>query len=186
MTSTAAPGIVAGTRRRAAAVLDIVDALDLVSTAVDDRGRDFVHRPVSGPGVINDAYRYAVGGEPRCIVGHALSLANVATEELESMHEPVRDLYSDGRLPIPITLGALIVLDAAQRSEADGSPWGDVLDDAFAAAEKVRDLFYLVADVPQSARRCRTRCLIRGHERCARSRRTESRLTRPGLSCHTA
>lgn len=61
--------------------------------------------------------------------------------------QPVRDLYRDGGLPIPITLGALIVLDAAQRSQDRGRRWGDVLDDAITAAAKFLDLVTIVRDI---------------------------------------
>jgi hypothetical protein len=72
-------------------------------------------------------------------------LAHVRVQDLESMcDQPLRDLYRDDRLPTPITLGALIVLDAAQRSEGRGRRWGDVLDDATAAVARFLDLVSVV------------------------------------------
>jgi hypothetical protein len=72
----------------------------------------------------------------------------------------VRDLYRDGRLPIPITLGALIVFDAAQRSQERGRRWGDVLDDAIAAAARFLDLVSVVPEVGQWVNQCREHCQI--------------------------
>jgi hypothetical protein len=147
MNVTEPSNVVALSNHREVAQLDIMDALDLLATAVIDRGDDFASTPNSGPNITN-RHRYAIFDEPRCIVGYALSLANVTVEDLRSMRDqPVRDLYRDGGLPIPITLGALIVLDAAQRSQDRGRRWGDVLDDAVTAAAKFLDLVTVVRDI---------------------------------------
>jgi hypothetical protein len=77
--------------------------------------------------------------------------------------QPLRDLYRDDRLPTPITLGALIVLDAGQRSEGRGRPWGDVLDDATAAVARFLDLVSVVPEVAESLDHCGTRGPIRSN-----------------------
>jgi hypothetical protein len=94
--------------------LDIADALDLVA---------------------------AGAREPCGIVAFALSMAGVADADLDSIRDrSLRQLYRDGELPIPVTLGALIVLDAAQRSQGRGRAADKVLDDAAAAASRFLDL----------------------------------------------
>jgi hypothetical protein len=134
------------------APLDIADAMDLLASAANDASRDFAVQPVSRSDVGDGPNRYAFDGEPRGTIGHALSMANVAVDDLESMRDhSLRDLYRDGRKPIPITLGALIVLDAAQRSQDHGRQWDDVLDDATAAAARFLDLASLL---PAVLRRC--------------------------------
>jgi hypothetical protein len=123
------------------ATLHVADALDLVAGAANySRCDDRLQRASSSD--IDDAdTRYAYFGAPRGIVGHALSIANVGVADLESMRDQsLRQLYRDGRLPIPITLGALIVLDAAQRSQDRGRQPDEVLDDATAAAARFLDL----------------------------------------------
>jgi hypothetical protein len=113
--------------------LDIGDALDLLATAAHHPGR--------------------------CIVEHALLSANVTVHELEAIRgHRLRDLYRADRLPIDLTLGALVVLDAAQRSEHRGLCGDDVLDDAAAAAARLLDLVAYVPQVNYQAHRCAGRC----------------------------
>jgi hypothetical protein len=50
-------------------------------------------------------------------------------------------------MPIPITLGTLIVLDAAQRNQDRGRHGDEVLDDAMAAAARFLDLVSLLPSV---------------------------------------
>jgi hypothetical protein len=182
MTMTVPSKLLGVTSHEELALLGIADAFDLLAAAVDDRGSDFVVRSNSGPDISDYANLYAFDGEPQCIVGYALSLAHVRVQDLESMcDQPVRDLYRDGRLPIPITLGALIVLDAAQRSEGRGRRWGDVLDDATAAVARFLDLASVVPEVAHSLDQCGTRCPIRFNTSPV-SARSHDPVTRPG-SC---
>jgi hypothetical protein len=121
--------------------LDLADVLDLLAAAVDQRGSACVLESLPAAGMPQRIHRYASAGQPQGIVGHAFSLTGVTGEDLELMRdESLRDLYREGRLPIEITLGALIVLDAAQRSEARGRCWGEVLDDAVSAIAKLLGL----------------------------------------------
>jgi hypothetical protein len=78
---------------------------------------------------------------PDCIVGQALALANVGARELEAMNDDsMRDLYLRGRLPVVLTLGAMVVFDAAQQNQDRGYRWGDVLAYATRAAANFLDL----------------------------------------------
>jgi hypothetical protein len=147
------------------ALLDMADVLDLLAAVSSDHVHRFAVRPISGPDV-HLANLYALDGEPHGIVGHALFMAQVSVEDLESMTGwPLRDLYRDGRLPIPFTLGALIVLDAAQRSQDRGRGSADLLDDATAAAARFLDLVSVVPEVRQWVNQCRGRSPIRSSTR---------------------
>jgi hypothetical protein len=78
---------------------------------------------------------------PDCVVGQALAFANISVRDLEEMGaDGVRDLYLRGELPITLTLGALAVFDAAQRSQDRGCRRGDVLEYATDAAVNFLDL----------------------------------------------
>jgi hypothetical protein len=158
--------VAAASTGRAFAPLNIADALDLLCAAVNDRGHGLSLDPVSNPNLTDQAYPQANGNEPRCIIAHALSRAGVTDAELDPISNvPVRNLYRDGRLPIPITLGALIVFDAAQRSQASGRSWSDVLDDAVSAAARFLDLVHVLPEVTQSIGSCRAAlCPNRQHQ----------------------
>jgi len=52
----------------------------------------------------------------------------------------MRELYGQARLPVRLTLGALVVLDAAQRAQDRGYTWGDALDYASGVVVKCLDL----------------------------------------------
>jgi hypothetical protein len=93
--------------------IDIGRALDLLGAAVE-RAAEF---------------------GPRCLVAAALALAGVGERELRALHDrDVRDLYAAAAFPVSVTLGALMVFDAAQRSQGRGSSWGDALEQATAVA----------------------------------------------------
>jgi hypothetical protein len=142
MTQTAPSELVGVSAHRRLPPIDIGDALGLLARAVSERG------------------------EARCIVGRALSLGNVSVEDLEAMRgRRLRDLYREGRLRAVLTLGALIVLDAAQQSQDRGRPRGDVLDDATAAAARFLDLVAVLPGVTQPLRRCdMDGCILSGFE----------------------
>jgi hypothetical protein len=122
-------------------MIDIDTALELLAAAVEHRGADHVYQPVWVDEPRYLTCRYANRGAPDCIVGHALFLADVGVDCLEAMNDNgLRELYVRGELPVGLTLGALAVLDAAQRSQDRGCRWGDVLTDATATAVKFLDL----------------------------------------------
>lgn len=117
-------------------LIDIGGALDLLATAVKQRGEYYVYRPIPV-----GRRMYAACGGSQCIVGHALSLAQVSDEGLEALRgRCVRELYADDQLPVRLTLGALAVFDAAQRAQDRGSAWGDALDHAARVAVRFLDL----------------------------------------------
>lgn len=119
-------------------LIDIGRALVLLATAVKQRGEYSIDPPVSHP---DQACPYAPRGGAQCLVGHVLSLAQVGDNDLEAVGDRrVRALYVEGSLPVRLTLGALVVLDAAQRTEDRGYSWGDALDDATNVAVRFVDL----------------------------------------------
>jgi hypothetical protein len=139
MTTNAQADRVGATHSGVLAPLGIADAVDLLAGVVNDPGQ---HVGSTGTN------RYTSGGEPCGVVGYALSKANVAIADLEAMGgQPLRDLYRQERMPIPITLGALIVLDAAQRSQDRGRHGDEVLDDALAIAARFLDLVSVLPSV---------------------------------------
>ena len=123
-------------RRTAAPLIDIGQALDLLARAVKHRGAYFVY--VAGQ---DQACLYSTGRGPQCLVGRALSLAGIDDNELEALgHRGVRDLYQEGLLPAQLTLGAVAVLDAAQRGQDRGYTWGEALEYAAGVADRFLDL----------------------------------------------
>jgi hypothetical protein len=150
MTQTAPSEIMPLAQEGRARLIDIGDALDLLARAVHEGSKGYAG---------SQARLYALNGEPKSIVGHALLLANVDAEDLEVMRgHRVRDLYREARLPVDLTLGALIVLDATQRSEDGGSCGDEVLDDAIATAARFLDLLSVVPEVTQHLDRRGARC----------------------------
>jgi hypothetical protein len=119
-------------------LIDISHALDLLAEAVAHRGEYFTFPPVW---LRDDRHLYANLGGPRCLVGHALSLAGVGDDDLATLGDlGVRELYSDGKMPVRLTLGALAVFDAAQRSQDRGYSWGDALDYASDVAARLLEV----------------------------------------------
>jgi hypothetical protein len=119
-------------------LIDIGRALELLATAVKQRGEYYAYPPIP---VGHRRCMYATSRGPQCIVGHALSLAQVSDEGLQALRgRGVRELYAQGRLPVRLTLGALAVFDAAQRTQDRGYAWGDALDHAARVALRFLDL----------------------------------------------
>lgn len=159
MTATAPSTMTAQLVDERAHVIDVGTALDLLTRVVNDHGEGFTYAPVADPSHQHRGYVYAFDGGPQCIVGHALVRAGVDVARLEEMRdEHLRDLYRHGRLPVMLSLGALIALDAAQRSQDRGRTWGAALDDATAAAARYFDLVAVVPEVTHYLDRCAKRC----------------------------
>lgn len=122
-------------------VIDIGAALQLLAAAVEYKGVDFVYRPICVDKPRYFTCRYANRDAPDCIVRQALALADVGAPELDTIYDHgMRQLYLGGTSPVALTLGAVVVFDAAKRSQDRGHRWGDVLAHAAAAAGKFIDL----------------------------------------------
>ena len=108
--------------------IDVGYAIDLLVAVVRDRGFGYVDPPVwvNGDEYLSCIYAYA--GEPRCIVGEVFYRAGVSVAALEVLgDEGVKDLYEANRLPLRLTLGAVVVLSHAQTTQDRGCTWGEVL-----------------------------------------------------------
>jgi hypothetical protein len=83
----------------------------------------------------------AHNGSPDCIVGEVLARAGARVEELKGLcAHRIQDLHRDGKLPVTLTLGALVVLHTAQQSQDRGCRWGDALEHATTAAVRFLEL----------------------------------------------
>jgi hypothetical protein len=117
-------------------IIDLGRALDLLTAAVMQRGESFVF--VAGR---HQSCLYRAAGGPQCLVGRCLSLAGVEDEYLDALAgHAVRELYRRGTLPVQLTLGALVLFDAAQRGQDRGYAWGEALEYAVGVAERFLDL----------------------------------------------
>jgi hypothetical protein len=122
-------------------LIDIGAALDLMAAALAMPADRSVHRPGPATGSGSTVRRYASGGEPQSLVGHVLALAGVAVNQLERLEEePLRELWQRDGLPVRLTLGALVVLDAAQRRQSRGCAVTDILPHVAAIARCYVDL----------------------------------------------
>jgi hypothetical protein len=119
-------------------LLDIGSALELLAAAVEERGEYFAY-PLAVGRAHECLSSRRVG--PRCLVGHALSLAQVGANDLDALSDRgVRELYRHGKLPVRLTIGALVVLDAAQRTQDRGYTWGDAFEYASNVAVRFLDV----------------------------------------------
>jgi hypothetical protein len=128
---------ISGTARSELAI-DMCAVLGLLRKAVSEQGEHYLFPPCESAG---GTCFYAVNEGPPGIVGTVLSLAQVRPDRLEMVRERgVSELYREGRLLVPLTLGALVVLDAAQRSQDRGHRLGKVLELAWSAADHFLDM----------------------------------------------
>jgi hypothetical protein len=139
---TAVHADVDGGRRTTTAMIDVGRALNLLTTAVIQREVFRAHRR---PAAVVPVYGRRGS---QCLVGRCLSLAGVSDEELDALDgHALRELYRRGALPVPVTLGALVLFDAVQRGQDQGYAPGEALEYAVGVVERFLDL------IPPSTRR---------------------------------
>jgi hypothetical protein len=116
-------------------MIDLGHALDLLTTAVTQRRVVRLrHRPASVMPVQGNAGQ-------QCLVGRRLSLAGANDRDLDALDgHAVRELYRRGALPVQLTLGALVLFDAAQRGQDRGYGWDEALEYAVGVAGRFLDL----------------------------------------------
>jgi hypothetical protein len=123
---------------RARQLIDVVLMLDLLSVVVAERGDDFVYSPVGEP--VHDNI-HELRRDALSLAGEVLSLAGASPDDLKPVRRhSIRDLYASGRLPVPLTLGAAVVLHAAEHSQNCGKTWGEAADHARRMADRFIDL----------------------------------------------
>lgn len=122
-------------------MIDIEDALNLLEAVVKDGGEE----------TRADAwYVNPLLNQPVCMIGRAMSYAGIDTKTMLGWgRKPIQDVYEEGLIPEEITLGAVLVLRAAQMAQ-DGHikagqhippvTWGEALSEALRAAERYLDL----------------------------------------------
>jgi hypothetical protein len=103
--------------------IDIGAALDLLDSSVRERGQGYCSAATEG------------------IVTLALRKAGVPGPALGPLaHASVSDLYTAGRLPLNMTLGAVVVLRAAESADRIGQPWAMAMAAALRAAARFLEL----------------------------------------------
>jgi hypothetical protein len=101
-------------------VIDEARALELLEQAVAERGPDYVYRaPV--------CVYSTPGGQPACLVGHALALAGLELSRLGE-NNPAAS-YLPHYFP-EVTEPAVNVFIAAQAAQDDRLTWGEALAEA--------------------------------------------------------
>ena len=118
--------------RTARARVDAGLALDLLTVAAADK-----RRLVSAPGACRVPGRDA-GHRSRCLPCSALALAGVgAAADDVCFAQSLRDMWMDQQLPVPMTLGAVLIFHRAHAAQRHGPNWRAALVAANAAAESL-------------------------------------------------
>ncbi|MDT4903312.1 MAG: hypothetical protein QOH52_1328 [Pseudonocardiales bacterium] len=130
-------------------MIDVVQALDLLEQCVSERGCGYVYAPKWSARDGYSTCQYVHNGKPDCIIGLAFAKSGVPVETLQTLSgDRLAGLHSEHRLPIHLTLGALVVFRAAQRAQDQGLSWGVALRQATLIAGRYFDLIpaAIVAD----------------------------------------
>jgi hypothetical protein len=135
-------------------MIDIVDALELLGSCVRERGESYQppcrRLPTASPTESEDRYPAARDS----IITLALSKAGAPPEALNAVaHMPIVEVYASGRPPLDLSLGAVVVLHAADSAELRGQAWAMCLQAALEAASRFVELIpdRVVARAAESA-----------------------------------
>jgi hypothetical protein len=133
-------------------MIDIVDALDLLNSCVRDRDENY-RSPALDESTASASWRYDAGrAVTDDIVTRALaSAATPTTTGSWLIRRSVVDAYASGQNPFNLTLGAVIVLRAAELTDRRGETWGLSVAAAMRAASR------FVEPIPVARRRERAR-----------------------------
>ncbi|MDT4943473.1 MAG: hypothetical protein QOH14_206 [Pseudonocardiales bacterium] len=130
-------------------MIDIVDALDLLDSCVRDRGAGFRSPRRRGSAAAPRGRYYSCPAARDSIVNLALIKAGVPQPALSRLaSKTVADVYASGLHPLDLTLGAVVVLRAAESKERRGHAWGSCLQAALQAASRFIEL------IPDGVVRC--------------------------------
>jgi hypothetical protein len=131
------------------AMIDIVDALDLLDACVRDRGAGFRSPRRRGSAASPQGRYFSCPAVRDSIVNLALIKAGVPLPAVSRLADKaVADVYASGRSPLDLTLGAVAVLRAAESMERRGHAWGLCLQAAVDAASRFIEL------IPDGVVRC--------------------------------
>jgi hypothetical protein len=122
-------------------VIDIVDALDLLDSCVRDPGVDYRSLPRRLAAVSSTEPQDEALAASDSIVTLALRRAGSPLTALSALaHAPIADVYASGRPDLNLTLGAAVVLRAADAAERRGQTWAMSLQAALQAAARFVEL----------------------------------------------
>lgn len=125
-------------------------ALELLIDVVDTYGPETVYertdihtiwyRAASPGSEVIEGCRYEYEGAPSCLVGHVLYRAGVTVDLLRQLDQEGCPAGALAYGVESVEVGAALVLDVAQRYQDNGATWGEALDMARDAYEKLRGL----------------------------------------------
>lgn len=112
-------------------ILGARQSFNLLEEVVREFGRDYVDpgSQADGPGCDYTATNSEGDTVAGCIVGQVLVKAGAELDSLDCLYGTIGFLTDEvkGLLDIELTLGARLVLRAAQRVQDKGNTWGDAL-----------------------------------------------------------
>lgn len=112
------------------------EAYALLTKFVEEKGADYVY---AAPNEESEACLYVYNGAPSCLVGHVLVAAGVPFEEIKEVEETSAHTAVPRLLDVSVDLAD--ALDAAQKKQDGGRPWGEALK-AFEDALEVTGVEY--------------------------------------------
>lgn len=114
------------TEAREARVIDANTVLSLMNAAVDEKGVDYIYTQE-----FEVCQNFDPGtGDPKCIVGHILYDLGVTSDDCRDgggVGHTVNTLRRT-RPELTLTLGAVMVMQAAQTAQDSGVAWGQARD----------------------------------------------------------
>jgi hypothetical protein len=154
-------------------MIDIVEALDLLERCVRDRG-DGYRSPQHGSAASRGRRHPTCSKAANRIVALALTKGGTPLTEVSRLADtPIGDAYAAGRHSLNLTLGAVVVLRAAESVERRGQTWGLALKAALGAASRFAELIPDSVGLygPEAAAASRRSAPLARHGECRCSRR---------------
>jgi hypothetical protein len=122
-------------------MIDIVDALELLGSCVRERGESYQPPCRRLPAVSPTESEDMDPAARHSIVTLALGKAGAPPEALSAVaHLPIVAAYTAGCPPLDLSLGAVVVLHAAESAELRGQTWAMSLQAALDAASRFIEL----------------------------------------------
>jgi hypothetical protein len=151
-------------------MIDIVGALDLLDSCVRDRGESYRSTLQLGPDSRGGRRYPTYPAVTDSIVTLVLTKAGAPPTTISRLAATsVGDAYASGERDLDLTVGAVVVLRAAESMERRGETWGLARQAAVQAASRFADL---ILDVPPTVGRKPCRGGLRSRPSSPSSRRT--------------